>query len=135
MSEGGALQAGWSPGLQDIDLASVALDADAKARQIAVPVEGIPAGGRQGGDASGGVNSAIDEIVGQADDVFRMPYCDIASSEPRYNSTFVVAINGRFTSNAKEKIVSKVSRGVRGSLLILDQESIFELVDCYWKYG
>ena len=87
------------------------------------------------GDVAGGVNSAIDEIVGQADDAFRMPYYDIASAEPRYISTFVVAISGRFTSNAREKIVNKVSRGVHGSLLFLDRESILELVDRYWKFG
>ncbi|MDX6530512.1 MAG: hypothetical protein QOH41_2802 [Blastocatellia bacterium] len=85
------------------------------------------------GDVSGEVNSAIDELVGQADDAFKMPYYDIASTEPRYISTFIIAISGRFTSNAKEKIVHKVPRGVHGSLLFLDRESIFELVDRYWK--
>ena len=85
------------------------------------------------GDVSGEVNSAIDELIGQADDAFKMPYYDIASTEPRYISTFVVAISGRFTSNAKEKIVHKIPRGAHGSLLFLDRESIFELVDRYWK--
>ena len=87
------------------------------------------------GDVSGGVNSAIDEIVGQADDAFKMPYYDIASAEPRYISTFIVAISGRFTSNAREKIVNKVPRGVYGSLLFLDRESILELIDRHWKLG
>ncbi|MYE50679.1 MAG: restriction endonuclease [Gammaproteobacteria bacterium] len=85
------------------------------------------------GDVSGGVNSAIDEIVGQADDAYKMPYYDIASAEPRYISTFIVAISGRFTSNAREKIVNKVPRGVYGSLLFLDRESILELIDRHWK--
>lgn len=85
------------------------------------------------GDVSGEVNSAIDELVGQADDAFKMPYYDIASTEPRYISTFIVAISGRFTSNAKEKIVHKIQRGLHGSLLFLDRESILELVDRYWK--
>lgn len=87
------------------------------------------------GDVTGGVNSAIDQIVGQADDAFKMPYYDIASAEPRYISTFVVAISGRFTSNAREKIVRKIPPGLHGSLLFLDRESIFELVDRYWKIG
>lgn len=85
------------------------------------------------GDVAGGVNSIIDQIVGQADDAFKMPYYDIASAEPRFISTFIVAISGRFTSNAREKIVSKVPRGVHGSLLFLDRESILELVDRHWK--
>jgi hypothetical protein len=84
------------------------------------------------GDVSGGVNSAIDELIGQADDAFKMPYYEIASTEPRYISTFIVAISGRFTSNAKDKIVQKVPRGVWGSLLFLDRELILELIGRYW---
>ena len=53
-SEGDALQAGRPPGLDDIDLAAVALDADAEAGEIAVPVNRVSAGGWQGGDASCG---------------------------------------------------------------------------------
>ena len=87
------------------------------------------------GDVAGGVNSAIDQIVGQADDAFKIPYYDIASEEPRYISTFIVAISGHFTSNAREKIVHKIPRGLHGSLLFLDRESILELVDRYWKAG
>ena len=87
------------------------------------------------GDVAGGVNSAIDQIVGQADDAFKMPYYDIASEEPRYISTFIVAISGRFTSNAREKVVHKIPRGLHGSILFLDRESILELIDRYWKVG
>ncbi|MBW4538281.1 MAG: hypothetical protein KME43_03950 [Myxacorys chilensis ATA2-1-KO14] len=87
------------------------------------------------GDVSGGVNSAIDELVGQADDAFKMPYYDVASTEPRYISTFIIAISGRFTSNAKEKIIYKIPCGIHGSLLFLDQESIRELVARYWRVG
>ena len=32
------------------------------------------------GDIAGGVNSAIDQIVGQADDAFKMPYYDLSSA-------------------------------------------------------
>lgn len=85
------------------------------------------------GDVSGGANSAIDQIVGQADDAFTMPYYDIASADPRYISTFIVAISGRFTSNAREKIVHKIPRGLHGSLVFLDRESILELIDRHWK--
>jgi hypothetical protein len=84
------------------------------------------------GDVSGEVNSAIDELVGQADDAFKMPYYDIASAEPRFISSFIIAISGRFTSNAKEKIVHKIPRGLHGSLLFLDREAILELINRYW---
>ena len=39
------------------------------------------------GDITGEVNSVIDQIVGQADDAFRIPYYDLSSTEPRYIST------------------------------------------------
>ena len=57
--EGGALEAGGSAGLDDVDLAAVALDAHAEAREVAVPMDGVPAGGRQGGDATGGEAESV----------------------------------------------------------------------------
>jgi hypothetical protein len=84
------------------------------------------------GNVSGEVNSAVDELVGQADDAFRMPYYEIASTEPRFISTFVIGISGRFTANAKDKIVNKIPRGLHGSLLFLDRELVMELVGRYW---
>ena len=48
------MKAGGSPGLDHVDLASVALDADAEAGKVAVPVNSVLAGHRQGGDAAGG---------------------------------------------------------------------------------
>ena len=87
------------------------------------------------GNVTGEANSMIDKIVGQADDAFGMPYYEISSVEPRYISTFIVAISGRFTSNAREKMVQKVSPGLTGSLLFLDRESIMELVERHWKVG
>lgn len=85
------------------------------------------------GDITGEVNSLIDQIVGQAEDAFKMPYYDLSSAEPRYISTFVVAASGRFTANAREKIIHKTPRGLHGSMLFLDRESILELVERYWK--
>ena len=84
------------------------------------------------GDVSGEVNSSVDELVGQADDAFKMPYVDLASIEPRYISTFIIAISGRFTSNAKEKIAHKIPHGLHGSILFLDREALLELIDRYW---
>ncbi len=85
------------------------------------------------GDITGEVNSVIDKIVGQVDDAFKMPYYDLSSAEPRYISTFIVAASGRFTANAREKIIHKASPGLHGSMLFLDRESILELVERYWK--
>lgn len=85
------------------------------------------------GDVTGEVNSVIEQIVGQADDAFKIPYFDLSSAEPRYISTFVVATSGRFTANAKEKVIHKVPRGLHGSMLFLDREAILELLERYWK--
>lgn len=49
------------------------------------------------GDISGGVNAAIDELLGQIVDAFAMPYYEVGSREPRYISTFIIAISGKFT--------------------------------------
>jgi hypothetical protein len=85
------------------------------------------------GHISGEVNSAIDEIIGQAKDAFAMPYYELGSREPRYISTFVVAISGKFTANAKEKIVHKLPSGLIGSVYFLDRENIIELIDRHWR--
>ena len=85
------------------------------------------------GDVSGGVNAAIDELLGQISDAFAMPYYELGAKEPRYISTFIIAISGRFTANAKEKIAEKMPKGVLGSVYFLDRESITELVERYWK--
>lgn len=84
------------------------------------------------GDLRGNVNSEVDEIIGQLDDAFKMPYIDVSAGEERYISTFIVAISGRFTDNAKEKIVRKIPRGLVGSVVFLDRERIWELVEQHW---
>ena len=87
------------------------------------------------GDVRGEVNSSVDELIGQATDAFSMPYYELGSGDPRYISSFVVAISGRFTANAKEKIVYKLPQGLVGSVLFLDRESTLELIDRYWRAG
>lgn len=85
------------------------------------------------GDISGGVNAAIDGLLGQIADAFAMPYYEVGSKEPRFISTFIIAISGKFTENAREKIVEKMPKGIIGSVYFLDREYITELVEQYWK--
>lgn len=87
------------------------------------------------GNLSGGVNSQIDEIIGQIEDAFNMPYYEIGSKDERYISTFIVAISGHFTDNAKDKIVHKIKKGLVGSVYFFDKEKIFELIEKYWING
>ena len=84
------------------------------------------------GDVRGSVNGDIDEIIGQLDDAFKMPYIDISAAEERFISTFVVAISGRFTENAKAKIRHKIPPGLVGSVVFLDRERVLELVEQHW---
>lgn len=84
------------------------------------------------GNVSGGVNSDIDELIGQINDAFYMPYYELGSKDPRYISTFVIAISGHFTENAREKIVEKMPKGLIGSVYFLDKERITELIEKYW---
>jgi hypothetical protein len=85
------------------------------------------------GDVSGGVNAEIDELLGQIGDAFAMPYYAVGSKEPRYISSFIIAVSGKFTANAREKIAEKMAKGLLGSVYFLDRESISELVERYWK--
>jgi hypothetical protein len=85
------------------------------------------------GDVSGGVNASIDELLGQIADAFAMPYYELGSKDPRFISTFIIAISGRFIENAREKIVEKMPEGLIGSVYFVDRERITELVERYWK--
>lgn len=85
------------------------------------------------GDVSGGVNAAIDEVLGQIRDAFEMPYYELGSKEPRFISTFLIAISGAFTENAREKVVEKMPKGCIGSVYFLDRERITELIERYWR--
>jgi hypothetical protein len=84
------------------------------------------------GDIRGGVNSDIDELLGQINDAFSMPYYELGSKDPRFISVFIIAISGRFTGNAKEKIIHKMPQGLIGSVYFLERERILELIERYW---
>jgi hypothetical protein len=66
-------------------------------------------------------------------DAFAMAYYELGSNEPHYISTFIIAISGSFTENAREKIPEKTSKGITGSVYFLDRERITELVERYWN--
>lgn len=84
------------------------------------------------GDVSGRVNSAVDELIGQIDDAFSMPFYELGSKSPCYISVFIIAISGRFTENARDKIAQKINPGLTGSVYFLDRDKIQELIERYW---
>ena len=82
------------------------------------------------GNISGEAQSALDKMIGQIDDAFDTRYVEVTSREQRYISTLVIAISGRFTDNAKDKILAKVGRR---TVYFLDIEKIEELLTKYMK--
>lgn len=85
------------------------------------------------GDMRGNVKSDIDEILGQIEDAFAMPYYEVCANEKRRINTFIIAISGKFTDNAKEKIANKINPILSGSVYMLDREKILELIERFWK--
>lgn len=84
------------------------------------------------GNISGRVNSQIDEIINQLEDSFMIPYRIPGSEEDRYISCFYVVISGLFTENAKEKIIHKISKNLKGSVYFLDKFKVLELIEKYF---
>lgn len=87
------------------------------------------------GDMSGRVNSAIDEILGQLDDAFEMPYKEGESKEDRYISHFIVAISGFYKDNALDKIREKIPKRWRPMVTFWDKTKIQELCRKAWLQG
>lgn len=85
------------------------------------------------GNVRGNVNSEIDEIIGQIEDAFTMPYYPLGSEMPHYISTLIIAISGKFTANAKEKIAEKIRSRRLGSVYFFDKEKVLELIEIYWN--
>lgn len=82
------------------------------------------------GNLSGEAGSDIDKIIAQIEDAFSMPYIDTTSREKRHISYLIIAISGRFTDNAKDKIIEKINRR---NLYFLDIDKIQELLAYYLK--
>ena len=82
------------------------------------------------GDLSGEAGSEIDKIIGQIGDAFSMSYIDTTSREKRYISDLIIAISGRFTDNAKDKIIEKVNRG---NIYFFDIDKVQELLAFHMK--
>jgi hypothetical protein len=85
------------------------------------------------GNLRGNVNAQIDEIIGQLNDAFTMPYYEVSANESRNISTFIIVISGHFTENAKEKIIQKIPQQFKGCVYLIDRDKILELIEKYWK--
>jgi hypothetical protein len=82
------------------------------------------------GDLSGEAGAEMDKIIGQIEDAFSMPYVNTTSREKRYISDLIIAISGRFTDNAKDKIIEKINRR---NIYFLDIDKVQELLTRYME--
>jgi len=80
------------------------------------------------GNLTGEANSELDGLIGQIDDALGMPHLNIYSRESRYITDLIIAISGKFTGNASEKICEKTQRK---NVHFLDIDKIQELAERY----
>lgn len=81
------------------------------------------------GNISGGANSEIDTLVGQADDAFKMPFFDIYTRSQQRISKLLIVISGKFTENAIQKICEKIeSYSLKNNIVFIDAEKIKTLI-------
>jgi len=78
------------------------------------------------GNLSGDAKSAIDEILTQMEDAFSVPFREQQTLEHKYISTFIIAISGEFTNNAKEKIWARLLRHGRVGLVYLWDKNVVQ---------
>lgn len=82
------------------------------------------------GDVSGGAASEIDNMLGQIDDAFKMPFYDLYTRQQQRISKLVIIISGRFTENAIDKICEKIeSHAIRNNVVFLDGEKLQTLAE------
>ena len=84
------------------------------------------------GDVSGGAQGDINELIQQAKDSFSMPYYDVYSRNKVRISKVIIAISGKITQNAVEKIIEGVTEyPLKNNLIFLDKEKIEGLMSKY----
>lgn len=82
------------------------------------------------GDVKGGANAEIDELLGQIDDAFKMPFYDMYTKRKQRISRLAIIVSGKFTDNAIEKICEKIeSHAVRNNVLFLDGDKLRTLAE------
>lgn len=87
------------------------------------------------GDVSGGANGDINELISQAIDAFQMPFYDVYSHKKVRISKLIIAISGKFTQNAIEKIVDGVNDyPLKNNIIFIDGEKIKTLIERYRRF-
>lgn len=87
------------------------------------------------GDISGGASGEINELVSQALDAFKMPFYDVYSRNKVRISKLIIAISGRYTLNAIEKIVEGITDfPLKNNVIFIDGEKIQTLLERYRRF-
>lgn len=87
------------------------------------------------GNVSGGASGEINELIQQAKDCYAMPFYDVYSREKIRVSKVIIAISGKFTNNAVEKIVDGISDyPMKNNMIFLDGELIEGLASKYSRF-
>lgn len=87
------------------------------------------------GDVSGGVKGDINDLITQAKDAFSMPFYDVYSRNKVKVSKVIIAISGKFTLNAVEKIIEGIQDyPLKNNLIFLDGEKIESLMSKYSRF-
>lgn len=87
------------------------------------------------GDVSGGVHGDINELIVQARDAFSMPFYDVYSRNKERVAKVIIAISGKFTMNAVEKIIEGIQDyPLKNNLIFLDKEKIENLMSKYSRF-
>lgn len=82
------------------------------------------------GDITGGANAMIDELLGQIDDAFTMPFYDLYTKQKQRISKLAIIISGKFTDNAIEKVCEKIeSHAVRNNVVFIDGDKLRTLAE------
>jgi len=88
------------------------------------------------GDVSGGAAGEVDALIAQAKDAFSMPFYDVYSRKQVRLSKVVIAISGKFTSNAIEKIVEGITdHPMKNNLIFLDGDKIRTFMERYRRFN
>jgi hypothetical protein len=80
------------------------------------------------GDMTGKAGSELDNLIGQIDDALKITYLDVYSRERRQITDLIIAISGKFTGNATQKICEKAHSN---KVHFLDIDKIQELIAKY----
>lgn len=87
------------------------------------------------GDVSGGATGIVNGLIEQIKDAFNMPFDDLYTRKCVRVSKVIVAISGKFTNNAVEKIIHGIADGaMKNNIIFLDGDKISTLLERYRRF-